>query len=1061
MTRVLTIAMFGLIASGCSGQGCGQPIPGGFPLEERHTNMGSFRLTESGISSMETLGPNLVESLLGASGGALVVDVPPDCQSDSKICCDSNNQPVVPCGPVEISLQEIPGGPQRLELTPRHGENEMQVTLRVRVKTLAPISAKIPVVGTCNISYDSTDAGADDLTIKTDLLFRVDSDLGTTKVINEIEIDDLNNGDIDISGGFGCSVADALKFAFKGTIRRLLEDQIGAGVDGALCQKCPSGHVDECSDGATACTDNVCIKGDQCLQTLGIETRTNIGSLSGAVGDGESDLYQVAGGSNTNNGGLGLSLLGGALPARPNDCVPAVAGPSLTTSTPSAVELANKVPSSNQNFDLGIALAENNLNQIGWAMHQAGNLCIDFGTTQSAAISSELLPLIASSTSEYLSGEAVGVEFRLRPQTAPLIEVQGATSPVLQLKLYELDIDLYAWINNQPLRFLTITMDATLPLSVDAAADGGIALGLDSSGTTFKNAKVSYSDPLRENAPSLESSLPELLGTLLPTAFSSIGAIALPEFSGLKLSVVDLQVSNTNHLEIYADLNQATETTATPRVSPSTEVVVQEEEHQVVNPYATFRQESSTEPSGCESNSGSWGLLFVALVLFWRRLNTGTLAALVLVPLFSASCSDKSPCLDGVCFKGAVEPGSMGYFATSANDKEELVGYVYEKEFGDLVEFRIEEDELVFAPVDGIPDEKPVYEPSTYRKGRPSPGDDVGSWARAITWDQKPIVAYRDSTNNALLVGNGSSKKWNKTVVDQQSDNVLGTNISFAAGDSLGVAYRVSAIDHGNGKFASEVRLATSDDKDGPWTVTTVGEAITSCRGLCAANTSCILEEGATESQCVSQTSDCGGGCAQDEICYTGVCYAPLTANPALVGTTGAGTAIDIAMIGSKPLVAFATNQANLTVVFGDSQMEIDTEGHGPRNIAIRQSASGIEIAWQSTSHQVFVTELDTALTRAATTLIDSGARGNSKRRHLVGSSIIWLSDGRVAYQDGSVGKIVTTQGPDWRKQTISSDGQVGFYLSEASKDDKTAITSMGYFQSRKPMGEVTVTIVE
>src|SRR5678815_490567 len=115
-TRLLGAGLlFYVIAAGCSGNGCSctQPLPGGFPEDQRVENALQVRVSAGGLDKIEQNPTGVLAGLIG-NGGGLTFDVPVSCTGDNTTCC-VDNVPVSPCGPIELDLSpqaanEQPGG---------------------------------------------------------------------------------------------------------------------------------------------------------------------------------------------------------------------------------------------------------------------------------------------------------------------------------------------------------------------------------------------------------------------------------------------------------------------------------------------------------------------------------------------------------------------------------------------------------------------------------------------------------------------------------------------------------------------------------------------------------------------------------------------------------------------------------------------------------------------------------------------------------------------------------------------------------------------------------------
>lgn len=593
--------LLAMIISGCAGDGCtcAGPIPGGFPPEERAANALQLRISDSGLAVLAEDPNALVRNLLGDQG--LVFDIPPACEpgDNPKICCDASGNPMASCGPVDIDIQLMPGDLPRLELAPQTGQNLLAMTLRARVRTLVDV----PIIYDtglfdvdCNVAIDTENTGADDLRVSIPLEFSQDAAAGTTRVdVGTVDVAQFDNGDLTLSGGFDCTIADLLVFAFKNRLVTTVENAVRDALTDLTCKTCPSGDVAECGPFASACVDQVCMTtAGECLEELGVASRIPAAVALGDISPGTFgaiDLYDVLGGySNTDNGGLSLGALGGALPGGD---ISRRCGPSAPAPAPVNIQLSpffqgNARPDTGQPFDVAIGVHEHQIDELAWSAYESGFLCINIGTDTVDLLSTDTMSLVMPSILDLVHGRDARMVLGIRPQEPPAITLGRGTfttdengnqvidEPLLDIALDGLEVDFYAMIDDQFIRAMTLAADVRLALNMDVSPDGGLVPVTGDLDNAFQNLRVTSSEALIESPEQLAQRFPAVLDLALPVIVGSLGEIALPQVAGLELRVSPdgvTAVQDRSILAVFADLAYAEPQALAPRPHAEARIV--------------------------------------------------------------------------------------------------------------------------------------------------------------------------------------------------------------------------------------------------------------------------------------------------------------------------------------------------------------------------------------------------------------------------------------------------------------------------------------------------------
>lgn len=567
-----------IIAGGCGGGGCDgcggmSAIPGGFPAESRSANAIQVRVTETALDTLEADPAALVGPLLGQEG--LNIDIPASCGSDPEICCEGGVA-ADSCGPLNIDLEAQNGDLPRLEVTPIAGSQRIDVTIRTRITSAAPIPVTYSGIS-CDVSIDTAGGSRDGITLTMNLGLPQDPDEQTTRLdVGDVTVD-FQDDDISLDGGILCGLSDAL---LKGVIIDLLTDNIGSLLGGSLgdqaCVPCESGTTLECGEFADSCTDSVCMIGDRCEQRLGIAGRMTAAGLFGGFSSGQLgslDLYDVAGGyTETDNNGVSLGMYSGALPfAEPRDrCGPQAPAPADVVIPQSSFFSGNTRPDTNAPFHIGIGVHQQVLDQLAHAAYESGGLCLNITPGAVALLNTDgLAPLLMPSVVDLLHGKNSPIVLGLRPQSPPTLKIGAGTTmegeggetiivePLLDVGFEDIEIDFFVIVDDQFIRVMTLSADINLPMNLEVNEIGEIEPVLGNVDDAITDTRVTNSEALRETNEELEEKIPVLLSLALPTLLDGLGSFALPSLAGLDIQIADdgiLSVENNSFLAIYADL---------------------------------------------------------------------------------------------------------------------------------------------------------------------------------------------------------------------------------------------------------------------------------------------------------------------------------------------------------------------------------------------------------------------------------------------------------------------------------------------------------------------------
>lgn len=557
------------VLASCAGNGCScaAPIPGGFPKDQRHNNMIQARVTRGGLDFIQANSAGLINSALPMAPGtpAGTITIPPSgCPAaDTRLCC-AVDMPAAKCGQIKLDL--IPADNPLVLATA--DPNRLSFTLHARLKTLEKLrfSAKASIItlNKCDLELDTTSSGSPFIELKGDMVFTTHdpganaTNLNTTRVdVQNLVINNLETGDLNISGGFSCSAADFFLTFFIGTLRDTLTTQINDAIKNGLCQPCDSGMVSECAPWGDACTDKICMRGGKCIQKLGLDGRMNVGALLASFSPGLSanmDVYDVAGNYSKvqagATGGMSLGVIGGNHAPVHDTCVPVKTAPPVTPITESPVFAANTHAEVPYAYHIGVGVHEQFLNNAGYAMYDAGGLCLNVGTKSVDLLASDTFNVIIGSLKDLTHGVKSPLFLSLRPQNPPALTLGAGTimvnamtgektivDPLITVDLKDLAIDFHVLVEERYTRVFTMTADVILPLAIDVDMTGKLVPLLGDTTEAFKNIRVTGSELLAEPAADIAMKFPAVLGLALPFLSSSLSGFELPDVLGMKLVV--------------------------------------------------------------------------------------------------------------------------------------------------------------------------------------------------------------------------------------------------------------------------------------------------------------------------------------------------------------------------------------------------------------------------------------------------------------------------------------------------------------------------------------------
>ncbi len=593
----------------CSCPGFTQ-LPQGSFTGQKLNSAGAARLSANGFSYLNANGETFMSLL--APGGVMNVTIPCSPQTTSVIgipvlqlaiadtgqpgCADES------CGRMDGTCDaDDQGHPVTLTLADPRFEPAAPNLLRVRVTAAVdtgalpissvggtPLCGLIPPFGRAKFTVDYDSARQPPVTneLLLDLALTIDTRwdqvlklevaaIGNTQACGGTATEAcIDPDDMEILNE-GCS---ALNIANLGPVKTLLINQLTAQLrtqlttrlGDTLCAACgPQGECPTSGTHTSSCQAGLCRDDSNgaCVPlSLGMEGRAELDVLLSGLGVPPGAAVELAigagGSAEATSVGLTAGLRGGVQALTVADCVTALQRP-----TPPTLPLPDFDQLAPGPYDVGFSVSNQFLSELFFNAHQSGALCLQLGTSTVSLLSSELLGTLLPSLNKLTHGKNVPLLIALRP-TAPPSAVIGANTidasgalvePLLRLDWPNLEVDLYAQLEERQVRLFTVLADVSLPLGVEADC-ATLTPVIGSLGNLVSNVVVGNSELLAEDATVLANLLPTLLSLAEPQLAAGLGGFAVPDLMGTlevvgARGIAPLQGANTfGHAAFYARL---------------------------------------------------------------------------------------------------------------------------------------------------------------------------------------------------------------------------------------------------------------------------------------------------------------------------------------------------------------------------------------------------------------------------------------------------------------------------------------------------------------------------
>jgi hypothetical protein len=622
---LLMLFMAGSFAtSSCAGGGCSglTPLPGGRYTGPKTDNAVNARLSGEGVAYLNANWRGLIDVF--APGQRLNIPVPCTVQDMPVVgdvtFADQNGEPGRDAAPdakctaddkpanvavtfTGLSLRTIAPGTVEASLTARIETDVILFSSTNNLCVLDRAACSVQFLTSANAPADNTLSASIQFTIDTKwdklLSFSIAS-LGGVAVCGSegapakpacLDPDDLKLDGRNSCGNGICGVANfgPIKgFVLRNILGPRIQDMIQQQLQNIPCQACGAGQpvcpsipgaTSTCNSARGVCLDtatNKCVP-----RPLGIEGQLQPAVLLSKFGipTGASlDLSMLAGSTVVVDRGLTVGTRAGVQAKQTANCVPLVAPPTVA-----AVAAPNfDGESGGKPYHVALGLSQTFFNNTFHHAHQSGTLCLQLDAQTTPLLNTGAFFLAVPSIEDLAvrDGKNAPMMIAFRPRKPPTISLGDATaqSPLLTLDFKELDLDIYALLDDRYVRLFGIRVDLQLPLTIvpKGCSEVEFVLGDLSKLLTNLDTSRAPSELLPESLDDLKAGLDAILGPAQNALASALPAMKLPQFADyqLRLSLaksLGKTSAGYGHLGLYTQLvaKGATCLSAAPMITAS------------------------------------------------------------------------------------------------------------------------------------------------------------------------------------------------------------------------------------------------------------------------------------------------------------------------------------------------------------------------------------------------------------------------------------------------------------------------------------------------------------
>jgi MYXO-CTERM domain-containing protein len=586
--RSFVFLLFTMFLAACSGDACSSCDCEGFVVQdfpEEHYDKsiqqsGQIRVTGAGLDFVEQ---NLPAIVAGALPTGLNFCVPESSGGGFDVCYNGEMCQGAPGCELELTIDGA-----NIEPVPGDSLN-VSVTIGSLDETL---SITTGFTGDCTITLhkDGDQSQPGTITATVPVTFSVEESSPTRDVRIRVGEIDANLDDVgfDIDGRVfsGCNLIDAV--AGIGFVENIIKDQLRGqldtviedfGIEEQLCRACTD--VNGCPTNATCDNANatmmdpgICrFSNNECVpRTLGVEGQLQLGSVLGDVTqhpESAVDLMVKVADTAQVDTGVTLGLRSAYQPDAFRRCVPVdpTTRPSFDTVPLSPSVTGETHPVTGQPFHIGIGYHERAIEQVLWSLWSSGVFCLEIDSSFSELLSTGALGAFLPSLNDLADG-ASAVRIMIVPQEAPEVALGANTvtpdgmsytiqEGLLTLDWKDLDIHIYAFVQDRWTRATTLRADLVLPIAIVPDGNGSIVPVIGDFENAISNIRPVAPELLAEDPQRLIDLVPTLLGFALPSLTGDlISPIEIPEFVGLRIDIDQedvTSVDNNTMIAIFAN----------------------------------------------------------------------------------------------------------------------------------------------------------------------------------------------------------------------------------------------------------------------------------------------------------------------------------------------------------------------------------------------------------------------------------------------------------------------------------------------------------------------------
>ena len=673
-TALTLVACGATGGGGCGGCGGFTQYPQGTYAGPKLDSAGAVRLSQQGFSYLNSdAGVRTVLSLL-APGGTLRVPVPCSTQTTSllgipvlqltiadegALFCTSES-----CGQMDGRCtsadvpREVTIRIDSLRFAPR-SPDIVEAVIRANVQTgqlhIASTSTSACFLAgggriKCSIDFDTARAMPPITDLGLNLKLAIDTKWDRLLSLEVADIDGtsacsggaqppscIDDADLLLTrpAGASCNVCSlgqlgAVKNLLIGQIADALQKQLNETIGELNCAPCsPTGT---CPRSTSPGTSAMCVVEDggpgRCVDSatgacipalLGAEGRLDVSSAApGLVPPGsEIEFAFGAGGSASATTGMGatIGLRGGVREVRPATCVAQRNRPM-----PMALPLPDfdrDAPAAG--YDVAFSVSQQVLADTLYRVQQSGALCLELGTETVSLLESGVLAALLPSLELYTEKKSVPLRVVVRPVNPPTVVVGEGTvmngqpaDPLLLVDWPQVELDVYALLDDRYARLFTVQADLKLPFSLDVQGCDQLQPVIGSLRNAITNVTVKNNELLAESPEALGMLVPQLLSLAEPQLAMGLPAFTIPDLPdfAFRIQLVRArgvgQVSGTstyNHLGLYARLYPRTEACPAPMQPMQTSLTLASREADTVRLVGL-----GTQPISFRVDRGFWSM---------------------------------------------------------------------------------------------------------------------------------------------------------------------------------------------------------------------------------------------------------------------------------------------------------------------------------------------------------------------------------------------------------------------------------------------------------------------